>query len=447
MTVYLADLAWVDGAVRERVALDIDDAGVLTSVTPGTDAGQRIAGLVVPGIANLHCHAFQRAMAGLAERSGYGSDGPGGDDFWQWRDVMYRFLAAITPEDAQAIAAQLYAECLLYGYTSVAEFHYLHNAPDGAPYADRAEMALRIVAAAEHAGIGLTLLPVLYCRGGFGGVPPGAGQRRFILDTETYGRLCGEVAEYAAVGVAPHSLRAVTPAELQAALVIADTLGAATPVHIHVAEQVREVEDCLVWSGMRPVTWLLAYARVDSRWCLVHATHMTGEECAALAASGAVAGLCQTTEANLGDGLFPLLPYLAAGGRFGIGTDSNVSTSPVEELRWLDYVRRLESRRRGLTGPLLDRATAGGAQALGRAAGAIAAGRLADLVVLDPDHPALVGRRGTALIDSWLFAGNANPVRHVMVAGRWVVQHGGHVRGDEIAAAFRRSMRRLAGAV
>jgi formimidoylglutamate deiminase len=442
MTVYLADLAWVDGAVRERVSLDIDAAGRLAAVTPGADRGQRIAGLVLPGIANLHSHAFQRAMAGLAEHGG-----PEGDDFRGWRDVMYRFLATLTPEDVQAVAAQLQVECLLNGYTSVAEFHDLHNAPDGTPYADPAEMALRIVAAARQSGIGLTLLPVLYCRGGFGGTPSGPGQRRFIMGTEAYGRLCAELADYAPVGVAPHSLRAVTPDELQAALVIADTLGPATPVHIHVAEQIGEVEGCLAWSGLRPVEWLMAHARVDARWCLVHATHMTAGECGALAASGAVAGLCPTTEANLGDGVFPLLPYLQAGGRFGIGSDSNVSTSPVEELRWLDYVQRLHLRRRTLTSDLAGRAASGGARALGREAGAIAPGKLADLVVLDPEHPALVGRQGDALLDSWLYAGNATPVRHVMVAGRWVVQHGAHVRGDEIVAAFRRTMRRLAGAL
>ena len=451
MTTWLADLAWVEGEVRERVAIEVDDQGRITAVTPEADEGQRIAGLVVPGLANLHSHAFQRAMAGLAERAG-----PAGDDFWGWREVMYRFLGALTPEDVQAIAAQLYAECLTQGYTAVAEFHYLHNAPDGRRYDDPAEMALRIVAAAGQAGIGLLLLPVLYCRSGFGGAAPTEGQRRFVMSVEAYGRLCQDLQAYAAVGVAPHSLRAVTPEELQAALVIADLLGPATPVHIHISEQEREVSDCLAWSARRPVAWLLANAPVDARWCLVHATHVNAAECAALAASGAVAGLCQTTEANLGDGVFPLLPYLQAGGRFGVGTDSNVSTSPVEELRWLEYVRRLERKRRnvvpapegGSVGALLlEAAAAGGAQALGRTAGAIAPGRLADLVVLDGEHPALVGRRGAALLDSWVFCGNTTPVRHVMVAGRWVVQHGVHARGAEIGAAFARTMHRLAEGV
>lgn len=451
MTIWLADLAWVDGAVRAHVALDIDADGRLAAVIPDSHAGQRIEGLVVPGLANLHSHAFQRAMAGLAERGG-----PPGGDFRRWRDVLQRLLAALTPDDVQAIAAQLYAECLLHGYSAVAEFHTLHNAPDGQPYDDRAEMALRIVAAAEQAGIGLRLLPVLCRRGGFGGVPATEGQRRFVMPVAAYGRLCQDLAEYVPVGVAPRSLRAVTPDELRAALIIADLLGPATPVHIRVAGQAREVADCLAWSGLRPVQWLLAHAPVDASWCLLHATHADVAECRALAAAGAVAGLCQTTGANLGDGIFPLLPYVQAGGRFGIGSDSNVSTSPVEELRWLDYVRRLEGRRRrvlpvaageSVAAGLLAAVAQGGAQALARPAGAIAPGRLADLVVLDPDHPSLVGRSGDALLDAWVFAGNATPVRHVMVAGRWVVQHGAHVRGAEITAAFSRTMRRLADAL
>jgi formimidoylglutamate deiminase len=451
---YLADAALVEGEVRERVRIEVDGGGAITAVQAGTVAAsgaERIAGLVVPGVANLHSHAFQRAMAGLAERAG-----PEGDNFWRWREVMYRFLAVLAPEDVQAIAAQLYVECLQNGYTAVAEFHYLHNAPDGTPYSDRAELARRIVAAAEAAGIGLTLLPVLYRHSGFAGAAPVAGQRRFVLGVEDYARLCHTMASLVRVGVAPHSLRAVTPGNLQAAVALAGELGADTPMHIHAAEQTREVDDCLAWSRQRPVAWLLDHAPVGPRWCLVHATHIDAAECRTLAASGAVVGLCQTTEANLGDGIFPLCPYLEAGGRFGIGSDSNVSASPVEELRWLEYVRRLESRARNVTetrqgasvaATLLGRAASGGARALGRNAGAIAPGRLADLVVLDPEHPALVGRRGLALLDAWLFSGNATPVRHVMVEGRWVVRDGAHVRGPQIADAFARRMRGLAKAL
>jgi formimidoylglutamate deiminase len=448
----LAETALIGGESVEGVRIEIAGDGRIAALHRDAEsADERVPGLVVPGIPNLHSHAFQRAMAGLAERAG-----PEGDNFWRWREVMYRFLGALTPDDVQAIAAQLYAECLRHGYTSVAEFHYLHNAPDGTPYADPAEMSLRIVASAEAAGIGLTLLPVLYRHGGFGGAPPGDGQRRFILDGDVHARLCEQMAPHVQVGVAPHSLRAVTPEELANAVALADALGPATPLHIHVAEQEREVADCLAWSGARPVEWLLDHAPVGPRWCCVHATHMTQAERARLAASGAVAGLCQTTEANLGDGIFPLRAYLAEGGRFGVGSDSNVGTSPVEELRWLEYVRRLESRARNVTetrpgasvaASLLGRAAAGGAQALGRDAGSLEVGMLADLVVLDTDHPALVGRRGLGLLDAWVFNGNATPVRHVMVQGRWVVRDGMHVRGREIEAAFARTMRKLADAL
>jgi formimidoylglutamate deiminase len=420
VTSYIADLAWIDGRVRARVGLEIDADGRIAAVTEGAGTGQRIAGLVVPGVANLHSHAIQRACP----------------------EATPRFLAALTPDDVQAIAAQLYVECLLHGYTAVAEFHTLHNAPDGRSYDDPAEMALRIVAAARQAGIGLRLLPVLCRRGGFGGAPPTEAQRRSLMSVEAYGRLCQDLCEYAPIGVAPLSLGTVAPDELQAALVIADLLGPSTPVHIQLAEQAGEVAECLSWSGRGPARWLLDNAPVDARWCLLHATHTDAGECPALAASGAVMGLCQTTEARLGDGIGPLIPWLKAGGRFGIGSGSNVSTSPVEELRRLEYIRRPERD----TGPtrLLGAAIAGGAQALGRRSGAIAPGRLADLVVLDPEHPALVGRRGEALLDAWVFAGNATPVAHVMVAGQWVVQHGAHVRGAEIAGAFARAMRGLA---
>jgi formimidoylglutamate deiminase len=450
-TTYTADAALIDAAVSCDVRIDIAADGTILSVCPNAEpAGEHINGLVVPGIANLHSHAFQRAMAGLAERAG-----PEGDNFWRWREVMYRFLAVLTPDDVQAIAAQLYVECLLHGYTAVAEFHYLHNAPDGARYADRAEMAHRIVSAGHASGIGLTLLPVLYRNGGFGGLPPTPGQRRFILAPDDYAELCQTMWQHARIGVAPHSLRAVSPDDLAHAVALADALGADTPIHVHVAEQQKEVEDCLLWSGARPVQYLLDHAQVGPRWCLVHATHVDDAERRRMAASGAVAGLCQTTEANLGDGIFPLRPYLAEGGIFGVGSDSNVSTSPVEELRWLEYVRRLEGRARNVTATqagasvaagLLCRAATGGARALGRNSGRIAPGRLADLVVLDTDHPALVGRSGLSLLDAFMFSGNSTPVRDVMVAGAWVVRDGRHFRAHEIGAAFARTMRRLAEA-
>ena len=443
-----APVAVRDGSgIEPDVLIDIASDGTIVSVTPQSqEPAERLPGLVVPGMPNLHSHAFQRAMAGRTERAG-----PAGDNFWRWRDVMYRCLAVLTPDDIAAIAAQLYVECLLHGYTSVAEFHYLHNAPDGSRYADKAELAHRIVAASRTAGIGLTLLPVLYRRSGFGGAPATEAQRRMILSMDDYAGLCETMARDTPIGIAPHSLRAVTPAELDAAIGIARD----RPLHIHVAEQEKEVADCLAWSGARPVAWLMDHAPVDRRWCLVHATHMDAAERQRLATSGAIAGLCQTTEANLGDGIFPLREYLDEGGRFGIGSDSNVSTSPVEELRWLEYIRRLEARSRNVTethpgasvaSNLYRRALLGGADALGRNAGAIAPGRIADLVVLDSEHPALVGRSFDGVLDAWLFSGNSTPVRDVMVAGAWVVRDRRHRAQAAIAAAFSRTMRRLADA-
>ena len=439
----LAAQAWVDGAIRRSVRIDIAE-GRIAAATPDAapEGAEPVAGLVVPGLADVHSHAFQRAMAGLAERAG-----PEGDNFWRWREVMYRFLAALTPEDVEAIAAQLYAELLVHGYTAVGEFHYLHNAPDGTPYDDPAELAWRIAAAATQAGIGLTLLPVLYCHGGFGAQPATEGQRRFVLSRDAFADLDQRVGSLR-TGIAPHSLRAVGPEDLAFAV----ELVGKRPIHIHVAEQVKEVEDCLAWSGARPVQWLLDHAPVGPAWCAIHATHMTADETRRLATTGAVAGLCPTTEANLGDGFFPLRDFLHAGGRFGIGSDSNVGTSPVEELRWLEYARRMQSRARNVSesrpgasvaATLLGHAARDGAQALGRPAGALEPGRLADLVVLDTDHPALVGRDGDALLDAWVFSGNSTPVRHVMVAGRWVVRDGRHPKSEAIAKNFMQAMRRL----
>lgn len=436
---YLAEQALVDGSVVADVVIDIGADGTIAQVArDGGEQAERLRGFVVPGMPNLHSHAFQRAMAGLAERPG-----PDGDSFWRWREVMYRFLAAVTPDDVEAIAAQLYVECLLHGYTSVAEFHYLHNAPDGSPYADAAEMAQRIGAAANTAGIRLTLLPVLYRHGGFGGLAPSEGQRRFVLSLDAYADLCETMGRDLRVGIAPHSLRAVTPEELDCAVGLAASLGESAPIHIHVAEQEKEVADCLAWSGARPVAWLLDHAPVDGRWCLVHATHSDADECARLAASGAVVGLCQSTEANLGDGIFPLLDFLSARGRFGIGSDANLCTDPMEELRWLEYVRRLQTKARNVTDDLWQRALAGGAQAIGQQVGAIAAGRCADLVVLDTEHPSLVGHTDENLLDAWMFSGSDTPVRDVMVAGEWVVRDRRHVRQDAIARGFARTMRRL----
>ena len=444
-----------DGWARD-VRLEIAPDGAFAKVTPDADPGAapRAAGVVLPGMANLHSHAFQRAMAGLAERAG-----PGDDSFWTWREVMYGFVRRLDPEQVEAIAAQLYVEMLKAGYTAVGEFHYLHRDPQGRPYADPAEMSRRVIAAARASGIGITLLPVLYGFSDFGGRPAREGQRRFLNDPERFLRLVEIViGDYRGdpqvrVGIAPHSLRAVSPETLSAALEGLDALDPRAPVHIHVAEQHGEVRDCVDWSGLRPVEWLLQNAPVGPRWCLVHATHVTEAEARRLAASGAVVGLCPTTEANLGDGVFPAPAYLAAGGAFGIGSDSHVSVSPIEELRWLEYGQRLALKQRNLlTGEaeprsvgafLFKRALAGGAQALARPIGRLAPGARADLIVIDDTRPALYGRAGDRLLDALVFAGNENPVTDVMVGGTWVVRAARHPREDEVFSAYKAAVRDL----
>lgn len=455
-TAYVADHALVGDTIEPNVTLRIDATGSIIRVGGPAEGAIRLPGLTLPGIPNLHSHAFQRAMAGLAERAG-----PGGDSFWTWRDTMYRFLSILTPEDVEAIAAQLYAECLRHGFTTVGEFHYVHNAPDGRSYADPAEMSARLLAAAQTTGIGLTLMPVLYQTSQFGGVPPTEGQRRFVRNDDGFAELVARVVSLTAAnpnwraGIAPHSLRAVEPAALARVVALRNAIDGSMPIHIHAAEQTKEVADCLAWSGRRPVEWLLDHG-AGPGWCLIHATHLTDEECRRLAGSGAIAGLCPATEANLGDGFFPIREYVAQGGPFGVGTDSHVSTSPVEELRWLEYGCRLQLRARNVVEPregvsvgatLVARALSGGATALARPIGAIEAGRRADLIVLDTDHPALVGRPSDRWLDAFIFCGNDSPVRDVMVGGRMVVKDGAHLAAEPVRARFRATMRRLAAAL
>ncbi len=454
-TRYFAETALLADGWAENVLIEVDARGDIVRVSAGASRGdaERIPGVVLPGMANLHSHAFQRAMAGLAETTA----GPG-DDFWSWREQMYRFVRVLDPAQVEAIAAQLYIEMLKAGYTCVAEFHYLHHQPDGTPYADRAELSQRVIAAAKATGIGIAHLPVLYNTGGFGGQKAGDGQRRFLNDVDGILDIIARLrADHAGdpdirIGVAPHSLRAVPPEMLAATVAGMNSADPAAPIHIHIAEQVKEVEQCLAWSGARPVEWLLGHAAVDDRWCLIHATHLTEAETAGMAASRAVAGLCPTTEANLGDGLFPLAPYLAAGGALGIGSDSHISVGVIEELRWLEYGQRLSHRKRGVAGgparpsvgaTLFQAAIDGGARAVGRATGRIEAGGRADLVVLDGDHPALIGRKGDTLLDSFVFAGNDSPIRHVMAGGRWRVRDGRHADEAAVAARYRSVMAAL----
>lgn len=397
----------------------------------------------VPGIANLHSHAFQRAMAGLAERQTDRAD-----SFWTWRETMYRFAGKFEPDTLRDVATQLYVEMLEAGYTSVCEFHYLHHAPDGRPYANAAAMSHALIEAAQVAGIRLTLLPVLYMTGGFDGRALAERQRRFGHDAGAYLRLLDTLRPMEGgllrIGCALHSLRAVPPEAMREVIA---ALPVASRIHVHIAEQMAEVEECIAFRGVRPVRWLLDHAPVDARWTLVHATHLDDAEIAALAASRATVAICTTTEANLGDGLFPLQPYLAAGGRLGIGSDSHVSVSPVEELRWLEYGQRLSARRRNIAvrgsasvGESLLRAV------LETAVDATGFDSIDDHVLLDAQAPALVEATADDVIDRWIFGGNRPLVRDVDVAGRPCVRDGRHLDRDRIQQRFAAAMRRLLAA-
>jgi formimidoylglutamate deiminase len=441
---------WADD-VRIAVA-----DGNISSITTGAapEPGDERHQIALPGVASVHSHAFQRGMAGLAETRGDTDDTFHVDTFWTWRETMYRFALTMTPDDVESVATLLYVEMLERGYTRVGEFHYLHHDRDGAPYANPAEMAARIAQAAGTAGIGLTLLPSFYAHSSFGGAAPHAGQRRFICSVDQFARLMAAARQAigplpgANVGVAPHSLRAVTPEELADIVRLAED----GPVHIHAAEQTKEVEDCVAWSDRRPVEWLLEHAPADRRWCLIHATHMTPAETTALARSGATAGLCPITEASLGDGIFPAREFIDAGGRFGIGTDSNVLVSATGELRQLEYGQRLKRRARNVLsgGPgvstgraLFDAAVAGGARALAQPAAGMAPGARADIVTLDAAHPSLAGRRGDAVLDGWIFAVDADAVDCVWAGGNKVVEGGRHRLREKARGQFNATVQRL----
>ena len=434
----------------KNVLLRWDDAGRLTQVACDARPLQDVPhaqGPVVPGMPNLHSHAFQRAFAGLTELRGADAQ----DSFWSWRTLMYRFAAQLGPEQIEAIATWLYIEMLEAGYSSVCEFHYVHHQPDGQPYADDATLAHALLRAAQMAGIGFTLLPVLYQTSGFGAQAPGVGQQRFIRSTESMLRLLQTLqpscdAQGARLGLAPHSLRAVPPAALRDALAGLDGIDPTAPIHIHIAEQMKEVDDCIAWSGQRPVAWLLDHAPVDARWCLVHATHMESNEVRRAAATGAVAGLCPSTEANLGDGLFDFVGWRRAGGAWGIGSDSHACVNAAEELMLLEYGQRLFARQRnvGADSAHCDVATAltlaalkGGAQAAGRPVAGLVKGQQADFIELDAQHVALRGLPAASMLSAHVFAGHrTSTLDTVRVGGAPVVQRGWHALHDEAAAAF-----------
>jgi formimidoylglutamate deiminase len=434
------------------VTLGINQSGLIDSIERGVACGPgstKLSGPVVPALQNLHSHAFQRAMAGLAEQAG-SSD----DSFWTWRETMYRLVGQMSPDDVEAVATKLYSELLKGGFGQVAEFHYFHHALTEVGSSDGFEMSMRILRSAETAGIGLTHLPVFYAHAGFGGLAPHPGQRPFLHSVDSFLALLDRLAPAceatdARLGLAIHSLRAATPDEMRAVLSAERTGG---PIHIHVAEQEREVEDCLAWSGRRPVSYLLDEFAVDERWCLIHATHMAAEETTRLAKSGAVAGLCPATEANLGDGIYPATEFMAQGGRTGIGTDSHVATSVAEELRLLEYGQRLRDRRRNrlVSGSgasvgrtLLDASLSGGAQAAGFRTSGLRVGARADLVVLDGANPFIAAAKNDQILDRWIFALGREAVRDVIVRGEFVVQEGRHRAEERINSDFARALKRI----
>lgn len=452
--------ALLPGGWATNVLLQWNEQGRLTGVQahavppPGVC---QAPGPVLPGLPNLHSHAFQRAFAGLTE---YRVEAQ--DSFWSWRTLMYRFASALTPEQLEAIATWLYIEMLEAGYTQVCEFHYLHHEPSGKPYADDATLAVCLLRAAQNAGITLTLLPVLYQTSGFGATPPTDGQRRFIRSTDNILRLLARLkplceAQGARLGLAPHSLRAVPPDGLREALAGLDAIDATAPVHIHIAEQTAEVDACVAWSGQRPVEWLLSNADVNSRWCLVHATHMSDQEYQHAAQSGAVAGICPSTEANLGDGIFDVPRWLSHGGAWGVGSDSHATVNAAEELMLLEYGQRLIRRQRNVladashpqvaTAMTLS-AVAGGVQAAGRAtpgsATGLAVGQPADLVALDASHLAMAGLSAAEMLSAHVFASNRTSALHsVWVGGQIRVSAGCHARREQGAQAFVAARRAL----
>ncbi|MEH2481652.1 formimidoylglutamate deiminase [Nitrobacteraceae bacterium AZCC 2146] len=448
---FFADALLPGGWARD-VTVSIEN-GVIASVADNASSAgaEIISGVAIPGLPNLHSHAFQRGMAGLTEVRGVTQD-----SFWTWRQLMYRFLDALTPDDVEAIAGFAYAEMLEAGFTSVAEFHYLHHDEHGQPYADLAEMAGRITAAAGATGIGLTLLPSFYNFSSFGGAPSLHGQRRFANDPQRFlallekSRAAIAACDDAAIGIAPHSLRAITPETLKEVLA-AFPQG---PIHIHVAEQVKEVSDCVAWSGQTPVAWLLDHMPVDRRWVLIHATHMTAEEATGVAASRAMIGLCPLTEASLGDGIFEGSQFLEAGGSFGVGTDSNIEITAPGELKQLEYSQRLRYRIRNAvartpgesTGrALYEHALDGGAQALGRSVGSLAVGKRADIVVLNNAHPDLAAVSGDRWLDAYTFVAGKSAIDSVWVGGKQVVEAGRHRQRSSIVARYQRTMKRLVG--
>ncbi len=463
MKYYVENILLNDGWATNKT-LTIEE-GIITAITTGkSNDAKVISGTVIPGMINCHSHAFQRAFAGFSEQ---GSEGQ--DSFWTWRKIMYKFLAKLTAVDAEVIAKHLYIEMLKMGYTRVAEFHYLHHNIDGAPYSANAiqnknnehglaTMAQAIFSAAKGAGIGLTMLPVLYQYAGFGKQAPNEGQKRFINSTEQFNQLVSDCFELSTqfansnVGIAPHSLRAVDKKSIEQAVTHIRTLDDSAPIHIHISEQQQEVNDCLAHYGKRPVQWLLDNIKLDQHWCLIHATHINEQEQQGIIKSQAIAGICPTTEANLGDGIFPTTEFLALDGTFAIGSDSHISVNPVEELRWLEYAQRLTKQQRAILASantasvgqnLWQKAAMGGAQSTSSNTGCLAVGKQADLLVLDKNQTRLYANNMQHLLDSVIFASRANVIQDVMVNGHWMVRNGEHAQAQSSADDFSKLLAKL----
>ena len=448
--IYFAEQALLTQGWAKNVRIAVVD-GVIQKITQDAQASDAIflTGPTVPTVANLHSHAFQRAMAGMAEISLNAHD-----SFWSWRELMYKMVQKLSPDDVRIIATQLYIDMLKVGYTQVAEFNYLHHQQNGQAYGQLNEMAQQLMQAANIAGLGLTLLPVLYSHSGFAGQAANAGQARFINNTEQYLALHHACEKQLAghklhqLGICFHSLRAVTQKQIQE--VMAAT-SAQMPIHIHIAEQQKEVQDCLAWSGQRPVQWLANEIGLDKRWCLVHATHLSHDELLSVARSQAVVGLCPSTEANLGDGIFPAADFMQAQGRWGIGSDSHVSLSLVEELRTLEYGQRLRDQQRNrlysqqqthVGDFLFEQTRLGGNQASQVKLG-LAVGHRADFMVLDHQHPFMAASKREDILNRWLFACNENLIRHVYVAGNLVITDFRHAQEEQAGVEFTALLKRL----
>ncbi len=453
-----AEIILIGSQWHSNKTLTLSNDGIIVSITDGKESGAiKLNGPVIPGMVNCHSHAFQRAFAGFSEYRGSSAGGEK-DSFWSWRDIMYRFVAKMTPEDANTVAQFVYIEMLKAGYTSVAEFHYLHHQKGGAFYDDPAEMSHQVIQAAFSIGIAMTHLPVLYTYAGFGQQAPSVAQARFIHQTDDYLNLVNQLDQaYSSenqyqLGIAPHSLRAVSDVQLNEMVPFIRNIDKQAPIHIHIAEQMQEVNDCINHYQQRPVEWLLNNHTMDENWCLIHATHLTALEVENTAKSGAVVGICPLTEANLGDGIFPTAEYLNFGGKFALGSDSHIAINVADEIRLLEYAQRLTKNERAVLVSdncssvgqyLFTKATADGAKAINQNVGIIEVGKRADLLVLDDNHPSLFSKSQSSILDAAIFASNQLPVKDVYVAGKKVIEEGRHHLETDVIEKYKKVLERL----